>query len=263
MNEIILPDGSTRRLGNIVPTHGPAPGTIIYGDTPTTPLIPRSQYDTLLADWDNELDHPLLPYQHDQNGVGQCNPEATTTGMEFRRALQGLPFVKLSPADLYSRINGGGDNGSLLEDSLREATSKGVGTAATSGLLWKNGSWKGAASAAERLQYRAEAVLCPTFDHCMSAVFNGHPLVSGILWHDNYNPDADGWLPRPGGGAGGHAIMGFRPRKRGSTYGIVHRQSWGDSWSPRTKNCFVIPETAYDGAIGGWWAIVGMTDAGV
>jgi hypothetical protein len=247
MNEITLPDGTTRRLGNIVPTKAIDQSQyVVYGDTPNTPLILRSKWDELLADWDTDFGHPFLPPIHDQNGVGQCNADATTMAMELRRAIQGLDYVQLSAADLYARINGGRDQGSLLEDGLREATANGVGTAATSGTLWKNGVWKGPASAEERKQYRAEAVLCPTFEHVISA----------------NNPDADGWLPNPRGNAGGHAIMGFRPRKRGNTFGIVHAQSWGQ-WSPRTKNCFVVPETAFDNAIGGWWAIVGMTDKGV
>ena len=48
------------------------------------------------------------------------------------RKEQGLVGPLLSPADLYDRINGGRDQGSMLEDAMAELAKNGVGTVATS-----------------------------------------------------------------------------------------------------------------------------------
>ncbi len=263
MQEIILPDGSTRKLGNIAPTKGFDPSWSVFGSVPTHKRIPRDQWDGLLANYDSiGPDHPHLPPVHDQDGVGQCNADDTTACMEYRRNVQGLPYQQLSAADLYSEINGGRDQGSLLEDAMAQVMGGGVGLASTSGTQWKNGNWKGKAGADERKRFRVlEAYLCPSFDDCYSAVLQGFALSTGIMWRDNYTPDKDGWLPVGRGGAGGHAIFGYKPTKRGNEYGIWHQNSWGESYGLRGR--FVIPERCYDGGIGGWWAIGSVVDEGV
>lgn len=145
---------------------------------------------------------------------------------------------------------------------MAEMMTRGIGTAATCGTLWKRGMRT--ASESERERFKAlEIYRCPTFEHCMSAIFQGCGIVSGIQWYPNYNPDADGWLPRGKGGWGGHAIFGYKPAKRGNLFGIWHRQSWGEEWAPEHKSCFVIPETAYTRDIGGWWSLRVITDEGV
>ena len=267
LKEILLGDGTARRLGNRVPVSAPNPADWPeFGTTPTARAVPRSEWDGLIAQYSQDFEHGFFPPVKDQDGIGECNPTAAVTMVEFCRAQQGLPRVQLSPADLYARINGGRDEGSLLEDAMAELTANGVGTTATCGELWKRGVFKGEASAAERARFKVtEVFLCPTFDHCMSAVFQGFGLCTGIMWFDNYAPDADGWLPRGGGNAGGHAIMGAKPASRRAggrvEYGIVHQNSWGENWG--RKGRFVIPEVAYSGgAIGGWWAARSVTDEG-
>jgi hypothetical protein len=107
-----------------------------------------------------------------------------------------------------------------------------------------------------------EAYLCPTFDHCFSAVLEGFDLVSGIWWYDSYaRSDADGWLPAPGGRKGGHAVHGYRPTYRGNEYGIAHK----NSWTPRfgVNGRCVFPERCYQAHdIGGWWAVRSIVDEG-
>jgi len=180
------------------------------------------------------------------------------------RMRQGLPYVQLSSADLYARINCGRDGGSLLEDALKEVMTNGVGTAATSGTLWKNGVYKGPASDAERAKYRMlEAFVCPTFDHVISAVFQGFAVNSGVLWYDNYTPDADGWLPVGVGNYGGHAIFGYKPAFRAGRWGVWHQNSWGVNWPHAgAGGRFVIPESAYTGPVGGWFAFGSVVDEG-
>ena len=263
LNEIVLPNGERVRLGNRPSEHGKLKASWTeFGTTPEQRMIPRPEWDGLIAQYEPGPLHSFLQPTHYQNGVGQCNADDTTALIEFCRAVQGLPYVQLSAADLYARINGGRDEGSLLEDAMAEVIRNGVGTAATCGTLWKRGEFRGEAGAAERARFRVlEAYLCPTFDHCFSASLQGFGLSTGIPWYDNYTPDADGWLPRPSGDSGGHAIFGYKPAKRGTAYGIWHQNSWGESWGLKGK--FVIPESAYQGGgIGGWWACKAVVDEG-
>lgn len=251
--------GHVRYLGNLEPPQGLVKAWPVYGDTTTTRIIPRSEWDGLIAQYAPGPDHPFLPYVHDQDGIGQCNADATTALAEFTRTVQGLPFVKLSAADLYDRINGGRDQGSLLEDAMSEMLRAGVGTAETSGLLWRRGMRR--ADESERERYRAlEIYKCPTFDHCFSAILQGCGIVTGIMWYPNYNPDSDGWLPRGRGSPGGHAIFGYKPAKRGGEYGIWHLNSWGERFGKNGR--FVIPESCYTRDVGGWWSLRVMTDEG-
>ena len=264
-------DGSVVRLGNIMPTKSLSPDWVEFGTTPQAPLIPRGQngenWKRLIDAMGTGPELANLPPLHDQNGVGQCNPEAAVTMMEALRNRQGLEYVRLSAADLYHRINWGRDGGSLLEDAMAEMVKTGVGTAATSGELWKSGSFKGEASAAERARFKVqELYICPTFDHMMSASIQGFFGVSGIPWYDNYTPGEDGWLPRPRGNSGGHAIMSYKPTYRivggQIEFGIWHKQSWYAGWYPKMNNSFVISESAFSGPVGGWWVARSVTDEG-
>lgn len=258
MLSIVDPNGVERYLGNLLPARGIMGAWPTYGDVPMTPLFPRSNWPALIRFMTPGLDHPSLPPVHDQSTVSQCNAEACTAAGEFCRAEQGLPYVRLSAGDLYGRINGGVDRGSLLEDGMEEMLANGVGTAATCGTLWPGRI----AGREERRRYRAtEAWLCPTFAHAMCASIAGFALINGILWHEHDNPDGDGWLPLRGTGrAGGHAIMGYKPVMRDGKFGIAHLQSWGD-WALGGK--FVIPEERFDRDIGGWWAVRQMvTESG-
>lgn len=264
LHEVVLEDGSARRLGN-KSARPSSDGKLkykwsVYGTVPSAPMVPRSQWDPMIEDL-TDPSHPNLSYIHDQDGVGQCNADATTGAFEDSIIEAGLPPVQLSAPDLYDRINGGMDEGSTLEDGIVEAMARGLGLMSTTGPHWRRGMQT--CSVEERAQNKVLfAFLCPTFDHCMSAVLNDFKLISGIPWYDNYNPDQDGWLPlRPRGNSGGHAIRGYKAARRKQSYGIWHKNSWG-VWG--VQGGMVIPESAYynNSGLGGWWAIRAVSDSG-
>lgn len=261
LNEIVLPDGTTRRMGNVEPPQGLARAWPVYGDTRKAPLLPRVEWKDRCDAIGLGHESPFLSEPHDQDGIGMCNPSATVGAMEAQRAKQGLPHVALSGGDLYKRIHvGRGDNGSLLEDSLAESMTGGVAPVSVVPYLDWRGDRPGAEEARKRFRV-LEAYLCPTFDHCFSAVLCGFDLISGIMWYDNYTPDRDGWLPlRPSGRPGGHAVHGYKPTHRNGVFGIWHQNSWSRKWGLNGRCVF--PESAYGRQIGGWWAVRAVTDEG-
>lgn len=256
----VMVDGEPRKLGNILRENRLCVKFARYGDTPETPLIPRSEWVDRIKAIGEGPESPFLPPVHDQNGVGQCNPECATATVEYQRAQQGLPYEELCAPDLYDRINGGGDNGSMLEDALAELLANGVGTMKTCGIKhWKRGMRTAPAEERARFKYR-EVYVAPTFDHYFSGILMGFSGNTGILWYDNYKPDIDGWLPTGQGNYGGHSIMGYKPTFRNGQFGVWHQNSWGESWGVRGR--MVVAESAYRGPVGGWYLVRGVIDEG-
>lgn len=211
------------------------------------PIIPRSEWKPI------DLSQYVSPIK-DQNGVGACNAFATCNVIEACRRMAGLPDATLSPGHLYGRINGGVDNGSMLEDAIETASREGVCLASTvPELEWHKARWP-ASAADEALSYRIEEwAWCPTFDALASALQKGFLLNLGILWYENYEPDSKGWLPARGQGMpGGHAICACALEQDGSRWGLKIANTWTPKWG--MDGFAIVPESATAGPVGGWWA---------
>jgi|GEM_PF-1911640 len=222
-----------------------------FGSTQNTPLIPREQWAKVDLSW-------ALPPVHDQQDKGQCASSAGSELVESCRKLAGLPHVYLSAGDLYSRVNGGRDEGSMLEDNLAELMTNGVAPASMVPYVWDGRRHADAAIVAERKKYRiTEAYQCTTFDAVASALQQGFFVEVGMLWHDSdFTPGADGWLPDQGrGGAGGHALCAYGLAKRADgRWALLIRNSWGSTWNGNGN--VVIPETRFSSSdVGGFFAV--------
>ena len=55
-----------------------------------------------------------------QSRLGKCNASSNCSAAENAREDQGMPEIALSDCHLYSRVNGGGDNGSALITTMEE-----------------------------------------------------------------------------------------------------------------------------------------------
>lgn len=244
-----------RAMGNIPPPENKLKyAWSEFGATPNVPMIDRSKW--------KEVDLSVfLPPVKDQDGIGACNAFATIECTEAARKMAGLKYMKLSPGYLYGNINGGSDNGSMLEDALAWMTENGTCESTIIGDLdWRKGRQKPATAVTNAKSYRIlESYLCPNFDAMASAIQQGFFVDEGLLWYNNFTPDSQGWLPSAGrGGAGGHALCGYGLAKRTLSngtvqWGIMTRNSWGPSWGIK-GNC-VIPESLFGKSIGGFWAV--------
>jgi hypothetical protein len=251
---VIIDDtGHTRFLGNNAPAGGLVHAWRTYGDVPETPLLPRSEWKP------TDLRAFMSPVK-DQDGIGACTAFDTCYLLEGCRRIQGLPSVTLSPGYLYGNINGGRDEGSLLEDAMSWVMAHGTCLATTVGELdWQS---KPSSAVEEAKRYRMlEAFVCPTFDHMASAIQCGFLVSAGVSWFANYTPDRDGWLPLHGRGqSGGHAICRCSLVHRDGVWGLGGPNSWGASWG--VNGYMVMPEHGFAGPVGGWWAVREVVDEG-
>lgn len=252
---IIDSNNERRYLGN-----NPSPVRFswpIYGaGVDNIELVPRSQWKELIGTNIGPED-PYLPPVHDQNGIGMCNASATVAAMESCRLQAGLEHIPLSGGDLYHRISGGVDRGSMLEDGIKESMENGVASVAVVPYL----SWRQNYNSAkeDRLRFKVlEAFLCPTFDHCMSAALKGFKIIMGMMWSQNFSPDSDGWLPSRGFGGGGHALFSYKGTYRGDRFGLWTQNSWSSSWG-KFGGRLVIGEEHFKTGIGGFWAVRSVT----
>ena len=54
----------------------------------------------------------------DQDGIGSCVGNGSTSSLRKKRVLMGQADLKLSPGCTYSQINGGSDNGAVISDAI-------------------------------------------------------------------------------------------------------------------------------------------------
>lgn len=218
-----------------------------FGSTVSTPIIPRANWKPVTL---QTFNGPV----RDQDGRGQCVASATCSVLEACRAQAGLPYVYLSAGDLYSNINGGRDNGAILEDAMQWITKFGVATTASVPYVWDGRKHTTAAIVAERKNYMAvEVYTCPTFDAAASAIQQGFHLVEALTWYNSYmSVGKDGWLPPPGRGvAGGHALHGYALVQKADAWGIGTKNSWNTSFGGSADGtvpvgCCVITESNFD-----------------
>ncbi|HEY1191903.1 MAG TPA: C1 family peptidase [Gemmata sp.] len=222
----------------------------VFGESPNTPLIPRAQWKPV------DLG-TFLPPVHDQDGIGQCASSSACTVLEACRAQAGLPYVYMSAGDLYSRVNGGRDNGSMPEDNLAELLNNGVAPASAVPYIWNGRKYTDSATVTSRKPNRfAAAYICDSFDALASALQQGYICQIAVWWYDNFTPDSSGLLPRQGrGGKGGHALCAYGlTQLSDGTWALLVRNSWGTAWG-NAGNC-TMPESLFAGSnqFGNVWA---------
>jgi hypothetical protein len=169
--------------------------------------------------------------------------------------------VHFSAGDLYSRVNGGRDDGSMLEDNMAELVKNGACEASLVPYVWDGRRHDTAAVVANRAKYKVvEVYVCPTFDALVSALQQGFVGQEGLMWYPNYTPDSSGWLPRGRGRPGGHALMAYGAVKNPNTgrVGHPHPELVDRGWGVN-GNC-IIPESAFGRDIGGFWVVRAVTE---
>lgn len=244
--------GEARIIGGawLPSTAAPQHVSQVFGDVGDAKMI-RPE------DWKPVSLRRFCPPIKNQNGIGACCAFDTVCNVEINRAIAGLPYVELSPGDLYRVVSGGSDRGSLPEDNLRRMMEVGTLEAATCPPLeWR----KKLGDDAQRAKYRIlEAYWCPTFAHAASALQQGFSLNANVWWYGKDPMDADGWLKNAGsGGRGGHSVCGIGLRNRNGAWGIEIQNSWGTQWGHGGYGVLPSQRCEEGCKVFQWWATRGV-----
>jgi len=259
MNPIEIHDG--REVRRLDPLHMTLarPRRMTALASSGTDIIPESQWQEV------DLETFLGPVT-DQGQVGECNAATTAEIVMGARAFAGLPYVPLSAADLYKRINGGSDNGSMPEDALDEATKNGIAPVSVVPFTDWRGSYP--AAAAERGKYKIiESYNLTSVPELVSALLEGFFINWCMAWTSaDSNPDSQGRIPdHAGSPEGGHSITGCGLKKFDGVWYVKLRNHWRASWG--VAGCFYIPLTRvqreFDGSFRMWACRATVQEDGV
>lgn len=218
--------GQWRRLGSVKPMRpGAAAKWPAEGSDQAEPLIPMEKIREV----------SLVAYAGriaDQQSYSSCCPTSACSLLELMGDRSGMKPVKLSAADLYSRI-ATGDHGSMLDDAWRELTQVGV---CTTDYCVEQGWYRKpplkAGYAESRAKNRALRVTyCQDFASLASALNRMKPVHYGLFVDNGFSPNADGVIgEKRRRGGGGHAVLAVGLRKLGGEWYVLTENSWGDRW---------------------------------
>lgn len=182
------------------------------------------------ADCDLEFGIPI----EDQARTSACGGYATGGALELLHAVETMgEVVRLSRTYVYSKVNGGQDQGSTIEALLMAAKQFGC---CPYNLFPGNCLFQGQGDprADEGAQgFRLEeGYLLTSADEVVAAISMGKPVVLGLMIGNNFDQvDGDGVSPPPDRLRGGHALLAkrvFNSKKYGPCVGGPN--SWGQSF---------------------------------
>jgi len=236
-NATIFCEGGHGAIGKQFGYLGKKPGgTMFRPIKDAIPLIPRTEWkDRITAGQGNWLSDFILSQNipvKDQDGLGYCWVYASTTAVEIIRALQGLPYVELSPESVGGPITGWRNEGGYGGDAEKQLAD--VGACAESFMdtpnslrhsRWKSG-WQ-VDCANHRIDTEWWDVT--SFDEIITLLLSRQPISVGLDW----------W---------GHQVCFTDPviLDDGSV-GVKFRNSWGD-WGDNGFGTLTESKSQPDGA---------------
>lgn len=253
MNDIlILPDGSMVGTGLQIPV---SLSTSFPLYESSGPMLTDAKIEEIAksetARGRDRFDESWIGNQRDK---GSCNGWAGAKALQRARVRRGLPRVNLSGAYLYSLINGGRDNGSMLDDGMAAIQSRGVATEET--VPWDRiypSQYDRAKADAEAVSNKGfECYAVRTREALFSALALGFDCVVAVHADNGFmQVDAD-QVSGGGNGPGNHAVLCdglyWSPRRNRVVGDGVN--SWGVSFGARGRmgldwNAHFAPTTNY------------------
>src|ERR1700752_1717692 len=110
-DSVVTPDGQTVFLGKLPPD--PVKRAAFPPILQAAPEMPESEWKEI-----NRRDDVGDQFMIDQSQHGSCVGFSSAGALMELRLLDGMTFQKLSGAFIYSKINGGRDDGAIISDGL-------------------------------------------------------------------------------------------------------------------------------------------------
>lgn len=233
MEQFLLPDGGLVGTGCIIPA---AKTTVFYSYASMGPMFTRDELIALgkqpqLSRGVNKFD---VSYIKNQRNHGSCNGFAGAAALTKARVRRGLERVDLSGAYLYSLINGGMDQGSMLEDGMNALQKHGCASEMTVGWdqIYPRQYDKAKANEEASRNKAFECYALTTEIELLSALAAGFDTVVAVHVTNSFmNVGSDG-VAGGSSGPGNHAVSadGFwydESRNRFITDGV---NSWGTTY---------------------------------
>lgn len=186
---------------------------------------------------------------YDQNGQGSCVGHGAIQGLYTSSRSTGQNTPRLSPCFLYAQINGGQDQGAVVSDALEALKAGGTCTEATVGpkRIWKRDIPQHAYEEAKRFRIEEAFTLDNWNDILASLIRYKRPVVFGVEIGQDFEPDAEGYIPERSGQGGGHCMVATGVDVRKSRIHLEVVNSWGDRWG-RAGVCYM-PQSYFNGYV--------------
>lgn len=175
-------------------------------------------------------------YVADGLGVHNCNGFASAMALSRARVLRGLARVLLSGAYSYSRMNGGRDNGSILEDGMKNMQQYGICPESLVGWdqIYRN-QYDAAKADAEAARYKGfECFAAGTKEGWYSGLAMGYVGVCAVHVGNDFMRMSGEQIAGVDNGPGNHAVLAEGLSWRGQVVedGV---NSWGLTYGDRGR----------------------------
>lgn len=232
IDQIIDRSGHVRRLGSLAPPEGFVSSFRTF--EAEMPLYDDDEIRTIITDPGRVPLRRVFPsyWITDQKSHGSCNGFAGAAALSKARWLRGIrDKMILSGAFLYSLINGGRDNGSMLEDGLREVQKTGICPASLVGwdaIYPKQQPANARSEAAKHKGMKCYAV--QTKQGFRSALAAGFPVIVAVQAGGNFQRLNAQGIAGVDSGGGNHAIHSYDIEIIGGKEYYLTDNSWGTSY---------------------------------
>lgn len=208
IQQVIDNAGFTRRLGTLIAPPGLKSSFPAYEASQKMLTAAEIEDVARSGKISGKSRFPEDDWIKNQHNTGGCNGWAMAMALARARVLRGLKRVDLSGAYAYSRMNGGRDNGSLLEDGMKNMEQYGV--APFDMVRWDQiyrNKYDTTAADAAAARFKGKVYVAGTKDGWYSGLARGYVGVCAVHVNDNFMRMSGEGIAGVDNGPGNHAVL--------------------------------------------------------